>query len=844
MSSSPTTTSSGLRGRVQALLRTISDSIPHAQRSSFTESVVAKLMESYDSPSPPSLIEAGANENLTEDGCRMIQFFPEPKDARLYPKLILSSSPSVQIPFTVMLYLSHTYSRGDFAFAREFIIAGGLNSLTKLAVDENIHLRGQAVDTLLQLTAHEGFDWFAEMPSGASLKEKKQIIDLHRGFLNIREHGFVESMIKNAPWEVTFPGGSYLVLQILAFWMSWVRAQHCDNNVLYLKDDVINALSKWKDCEVYEMDGDKVPEKGQVLQEEKDLAKRLFDDFSRFVRPEPFGPEDPLIFGDKKEVLDSWRGSISADEAEKRQAEKEKKTRKPKPQRPDDQPEFIAAPTFTEPKENYVFKKGDQGVGYYWDVDLAESLPPAPAPTAQRAGDKVGKVTLPPPPPGPKKPKAPKKPRSEMTQREIGNDSFIEGDYEEALKYYGAALSSGETIDLDDLDGGDESETSSNTNATPYSSNVQIVEVVESDARAILHCNRAACYLKIVQKMWGMKVGDICWSDVDGGVCKVTEKEKAEGLNMLTLAEAEGRASINFYKTFVKGYFRTGQALALQDKLKEALDVAKLGISTSPDSPHLDSLDEFCGAVLTKLHEAKKGNKESDIMAKIMGRKTYGKKLKDEQAAIARRRQEEKEKARYFGVGGGGREEKKEGEKEADDVIEIDGENEVDVSETALVPVKKKTAYEGDEDEDDYDPDDYWSREKKAKKDAEAGFHEVSGADSDDDDAPAARKSVNKRVATKKAKGGEIKGKKTAPPGITLPSPPSEDVTFLSTSNKSNMADILTMGKKSKGAEKKKKDGTKKENKKNSKKKNKKEDNGMADILKLGKATSNINFDA
>ena len=174
-----------------------------------------------------------------------------------------------------------------------------------------------AVDTLLQLTAHEGFDWFAALPETLPLKEKKDVISLHRGFLNIRDSNFVSNMLKNAPWNPSFPGGSYLILQILAFWMSWVRAQHCDNNVLYLSNEVLESLRKWKECEVYEMDGEEVTTTGRVLQEEKELAKRLFGDFSRFVGHE-FRTDDPLIFGDKKEVLDSWRGSISAEEVRKK----------------------------------------------------------------------------------------------------------------------------------------------------------------------------------------------------------------------------------------------------------------------------------------------------------------------------------------------------------------------------------------------------------------------------------------------------------------------------------------------------------------------------------------------
>jgi len=30
----------------------------------------------------------------------------------------------------------------------------------------------------------------------------------------------------NSPTGATFPGGSYLSLQVLAFWLSWVRALH------------------------------------------------------------------------------------------------------------------------------------------------------------------------------------------------------------------------------------------------------------------------------------------------------------------------------------------------------------------------------------------------------------------------------------------------------------------------------------------------------------------------------------------------------------------------------------------------------------------------------------------
>ena len=177
------------------------------------------------------------------------------------------------------------------------------------------------------------------------------------------------------------------------------------------------------------------------------------------------------------------------------------------------------------------------------------------------------------------KPPEPPKP---LTDRERGNSCFVKGEYEEALKFYGAALVSGEMIDLDDIDGGEEESTSMNDNATPYTSSVTISEVVEKDAKAILHCNRAACYLKLAQGHWGLKQGELSWEDAGEGI-RGNEEVKKEGMAYLGLAESEGRAATRFDGEYVKGYFRTGQALALQGKLKDALKVAKEGIKVAED---------------------------------------------------------------------------------------------------------------------------------------------------------------------------------------------------------------------------------------------------------------------
>ena len=74
----------------------------------------------------------------------------------------------------------------------------------------------------------------------------------------------------------------------------------------------------------------------------------------------------------------------------------------------------------------------------------------------------------------------------------------------------------------------------------------------------------------MVQKLWKLERGELSLEDAETKGSLQDESAKQEGLTLLQLCESEGKASIAFDKTFVKGYFRTGQALALQGKLKEA----------------------------------------------------------------------------------------------------------------------------------------------------------------------------------------------------------------------------------------------------------------------------------
>ena len=235
-------------------------------------------------------------------------------------------------------------------------------------------------------------------------------------------------------------------------------------------------------------------------------------------------------------------------------------------------------------------------------------------------------------------------------------------------------------------------------------------------------------------------------------------------------------------------------------------------------------------------------------MAKILGRRNWGEKLKVEQKKLFKTQAEK--------TGEGAVEEKKDGGGEEDG-----GEGQS----TALVVATKKKQrrkkkYEDDteseeEEEEEEEPFDVYGNRNPPKTKKE--FEELDGPDSDDDDA----------VPRKKRGAGAKSGRKVSeltscirrvsawainhwPADHTspLPAPTSqvkalpapEEVTFISEKNKEAMEAVLSMGKESKGAIKKAKDGKKKTKKKKSSAKA--GDGGLGDIMKLGAVKINQDF--
>jgi len=170
------------------------------------------------------------------------------------------------------LYLVH---HKDSQLARSFIEAGGLRALVPLMVHPVLQLRGQAVETFYDLTNQSLFTWLpTEAEDGSSFGEAPGEILMRR----MHELSYASPFIKNllANKDDSYPGGSFLCLQLLAFYLSWIRVHYAQFEeafgvrVLRLSQEVLSILARW------------AQERDDANPDEADLARRLREDFARF----------------------------------------------------------------------------------------------------------------------------------------------------------------------------------------------------------------------------------------------------------------------------------------------------------------------------------------------------------------------------------------------------------------------------------------------------------------------------------------------------------------------------------------------------------------------------------
>jgi hypothetical protein len=759
------------RASVITLLDKIASSLPAGQSRPFIDSVIPTLLAAYDNP-PLHAASALCPEITTPEHYREVLFFPTSDAAahaytRVLPMKHTGAKPSsMQITFLAMLYLCHISSPG-YTFASSFIKHGGLQTLTDLFQHPNLHFRGQIVDTFLQITSHEDFDWFAKLDKPANVVEVATGRTLHAALLSLtKQDNFLKTLLASNPLSTnTFPGGTFLCLQILGFYLSWIRALHTPDNNLSLSRGSLTIIKQWSECKVWSGTGEIA--EGEILAEEAELGTKLYNDFIRY---DAVDTDEITMSGNNTTVDDDFLGAERLD------------VNYP----PEGTPLFIQADTFGEKKEGYLYKKGNEGMGYYWDYGKDwEYREKAPGPVENSKPKAASKVDEPPAAPASAAPPAPP-----QTPREIGNSLFASGDYAGAIAQYGVALAAGSAADLDDeLD--------------------DPLPPLPPDERAVLHANRAACYLKIVQTEWNLPSNPLTCTPGN-----------AEGAAALQMAEAEARAAVSFNASYAKGYYRLAQAVALKGDLKEAMATAKSGISKCKGGKGVDELDEIVGGCLKKLNEEEGGGgKEAGIMAKILGRRDYGKELRRQEVEMLKKEKEEK-------MEGGGKKEEDEEMSAAEAVVE-EAEEGKEEAVASLVPYKKKKQYEDD------DSDVEGEVEGGARSKDPAAYEELDGPDSDDDDAaPRRKKAAPKQQQQQKAAGSAGSKENVRVREV-------EEIQFVKRST--GMDDILGQTSRTK-KEKAEKKVTVCDGKKITKKTKKKEDGGLSDVLKMAGGVSKIDF--
>lgn len=154
------------------------------------------------------------------------------------------------------------------------------------------------------------FDWFQPHENDFCKSE------LHKAMLSLSSnHNFLPNLLSNR--VSSYPGGSFRSLQILAFWLSWVRAMYTENQQLHLSKALLYELKMWyidTTLVVQDGTGSDGPQSIDKPEEEINLAKTLYDDFfnsQQQHRSESEGDQATSSTADNSELFVSGFSTLS-----------------------------------------------------------------------------------------------------------------------------------------------------------------------------------------------------------------------------------------------------------------------------------------------------------------------------------------------------------------------------------------------------------------------------------------------------------------------------------------------------------------------------------------------------
>lgn len=192
------------------------------ERAKLLRLIKQRFEEAHENP-PVEQLEAVVRARFTVDRARALLFQPSIEEFGSFYRFLIRdppvSAPSnhpqrvLQVLFLGSFYFLHQKQPELLA---EFVTSGGVLELVPLLVTENPYIRGHAIEILHAITSSEHLDWF-----NTERINKKW----HRCLLELARTPITFNLLENR--ECALPEGSLLCLQILAFWLSWVRFFYC-----------------------------------------------------------------------------------------------------------------------------------------------------------------------------------------------------------------------------------------------------------------------------------------------------------------------------------------------------------------------------------------------------------------------------------------------------------------------------------------------------------------------------------------------------------------------------------------------------------------------------------------